>query len=332
MGDSAPDRWGRALIQRDERRRVAPGHDEPDGLHGQRERSQRDQRRRIQHPHGGNGHERPGRARDEQPACCRGAEQHRQRAFAGRAVGVDVPDVVREQDGAGEEPHRDCTPPRPRRHPLQLHVCGARGGDEPEEHEHGELAQPRVAVRARATRVQHSGRDGDRAHDEEPEIHCDRQREADHGGDAERQRGRVAHRGRRGDSRRGEAERAGALGVGAAHAVGVVVRVVDPDLERKRHDERGNRPPPDHGVGVGVRGGGADEHGRERGAEGPRPRPREPLRRRRHVRDAWGTGRTRDGASRGTPACPPAPPRSCNRGGSRLRRVAGYRQGRRRRR
>ena len=144
---------------------------------------------------------------------------------------------------------------------------------------------------------------------------------------------------RAGDARprRGEAERARAGRVGAAHAVGVVVGVVHADLERERDDEREQRSPPEHVARLG---------------RGPPRCRRAPARPRRRA-SAAARPRATGAAPRGVPvghasrplrepvevgaallevraACPPAPPRSCNRGASRRPRAAGCRRGRRR--
>ena len=73
---------------------------------------------------------------------------------------------------------------------------------------------------------------------------------------------------RRREPGRGEPHRALAVLVGAAHAVGVVVGVVDADLQRERdHAAPRPRAPPDHAVGVGA------PPPRCRRAPAPPPRP-----------------------------------------------------------
>ena len=74
------------------------------------------------------------------------------------AIGVDVADVVGEQDRARREADRERAEPRGRRHRLVLHVRAADRRDEAEEDEHHHFAEPDVAVRLRAAGV---GRGGD---------------------------------------------------------------------------------------------------------------------------------------------------------------------------
>ena len=284
--------------------------------------------------------ERPDVAGDEQPPRRRRAEAHRERALAGDRVGRDVAHVVGEEDRAREQPHDERAPPRGRRHLLHLHVRGADRGDEPEEHEHHDLAEAEVAVRLRSAGVEPRRRRWRR-----------RRRAAATGSPRARARGpRPRPRRTRGRPRasphrrrqsgRGEPHRTLAVLVGAAHAVGVVVRVVDADLQRERDDERGPRTrhqitpsasataaavPTSTGATAApnVRGRAPCTHSDGRRSSLPTStnmRRRERAicghfdagrwERRQSSRVAWGTGRSRACASRGRrclPSCASSP-------------------------
>ncbi len=131
------------------------------------------------------------------------AEPHRERALAGAAVGVDVADVVDDEDRRREQADRDREQERRQVELLELHVVGAVDGDEPEEDEDEDLAEALVAVGLRAARVEDAGGDREHADGDDDRADLDRQVEAGERGDAERGPGRVedALRGARGRRR-----------------------------------------------------------------------------------------------------------------------------------
>ena len=162
-------------------------------------------------------------------------DAHRERPLAGDAVGVDVAHVVGEQDRARRQADGERTEPRRRRDRLVLHVRAADRRDEAEEHEHHHFAEPDVAVRLRAAGVGRRRRRSRR-----------RRRAAATGSRratapppttaATPKAINAALRTAAGDARPLATSRTGPapVRVGAAHAVGVVVRVVDADLQRER--------------------------------------------------------------------------------------------------
>ena len=219
---------------------------------------------------------------DVQRAGSGRADAYRERALARDDVGLDVADVVGEQDPARRQADGQRTPPRDRRHGFVLHVGAAERGDEAEEHEHHHLAESDVAVRLRPAGVGRGGDERGRPDEQQPGIHDERQSTAPTtAAIRERDDCGAAHRRGCRESARDEADGAAAVGVGAAHAVGVVVGVVDADLQRERDDERGERPPPADRP-VERAGRGPDEHRRDRRAQRLRPRPLEPNANWRH--------------------------------------------------
>ena len=158
-----------------------------------------------------------------------------------------------------------------------LGVGGAEHGDEPEEHEDEQLAEPGVSVRPGPAGVEPGGHDGRRAHRQQPPAAAQGdQGQARDGGDAERQEGRRPDRRGPRQPRTGEPQRAHPVGVGAADAVGVVVGVVDPHLQCEG-DQQGQQGPQraqalEHG-----RGPGPHQNGRDRRGQGARSGTGPPL-------------------------------------------------------
>ncbi len=126
----------------------------------------------------------PGDARDVKTPGPRCADANRERALARDPVGVDVADVVREQDPAGREPDRERGDPRDAGQRGVLHVGAADRCDEAEEHEHHHLAETDVAVRLGPARVGDRGDDRGDADEQQPRIHDERQHTAHDRGDA----------------------------------------------------------------------------------------------------------------------------------------------------
>ncbi len=148
--------------------------------------------------------------------------------------------------------------------------------NEPEEHEDHDLAETEIAVRPGSPGVERTGRDRGGTNDEEPWVDDDREPRTDEARDRERDDSPAPHGRRSRQARGGEPQGAHAIVVGAAHAVGVVVRVVDTDLQRDRDRERGARVPDHDAIGFTDGRGRADEDRRDRGAEGARPCSGEP--------------------------------------------------------
>ena len=171
------------------------------------------------------------------------AEPHRQRALAGDGVGGDVAQVVGDEDRAGERADADAGVeggPLPR---LGLDVGRADDRDQAEEDEDHHLAEAEVAVglarrRCRTRRRPRTPRRPRRSHHA---VVAARTSPAD-GRHAEGGEGGGLHgaRGRR--SRADEPHRADPVGVGAADAVGVVVGVVDADLQGEADHQGEQRP------------------------------------------------------------------------------------------
>ena len=168
--------------------------------------------------------------------CPRAAlpQSHGERALAVERVGADITQVVDHEQRAGDEPDPAGGEPRPSRHAPALDVKGAGGGHEPEEHEDEGLAESRIAVGAGTTRVEPGGRDRGGPQKQHPPLAGQRQqRQSEKTANPE-----AAEGGQLDDSGRhrpgsGQTRGAGALVVGAAHAVGVVVGEVAADLERE---------------------------------------------------------------------------------------------------
>ena len=159
-----------------------------------------------------------------------------------------------------------------------LHERRPDDGDQAEEDEDEHLAQRPVAVGERTAGVGPGGGDADRARRRPATSSTGRPapRPATAATAKARHRG-DQHLPRRCGPGADEPHRADPVGVGAAPAVGVVVGVVDRDLQGERDDqgeERGQRPEAAERGG----GAGADEHRGERGRQGARPGAGDPLR------------------------------------------------------
>ena len=94
------------------------------------------------------------RRRDEQRPASLRADAHREGSLAHRAVGRDVTQVVHHEQRARQQTDRHREPEHARVEPVLLDERGAARGDEPEEDEHRDLAEPARRVRLRTTRVQ----------------------------------------------------------------------------------------------------------------------------------------------------------------------------------
>ncbi len=152
------------------------------------------------------------------------AEADRERPLARAAVGVDVADVVDDQDRRGEQPDRDR---QRERLPAQVrHLDEERAGDRDnaEEQEHEHLAQSLVAVGSRAAGVEHAGEDRGGADQQQLPAGDDDQVDARQHRQAEADVGRDEHLAGRDQPAGGDPHRPEPiLGVGAATGVGVVV-------------------------------------------------------------------------------------------------------------
>ena len=138
-------------------------------------------------------------------------------------------------------------------------------GDQPEEHEDHHLAEPEVAVRLRAAGVE-PGRDARRPGRPRPATRRWWRRAPGPATPATPNARNAARFTARGGRRPGadQPHRADPVVVGAADAVGVVVGVVDRDLEGQAHDEREQRLPPDDAVDVRRDAGAGEDRGRRR--------------------------------------------------------------------
>ena len=196
-------------------------------------------------------HRRAGRAAAEQErgnddpdveaAASIAADPDRQRSLAGPAVGLDVADVVDDEDRGREQADRDREQDRQAVELLELHVVGAVDGDQAEEDEDEDLAETLVSVGPRAAGVEDTGQDRDDADREDLGADLDRQVGAAGDRDREGEPGRDQDAARRGKALRGDPYRPEAIdGVGAALGVGVVVGQVGADLDPDR-TERAQR-------------------------------------------------------------------------------------------
>ena len=160
---------------------------------------------------------------------------------------------------------------------VRLGVERAERGHEPEEDEDVELAEAAVAVGVVPAGVAPGGHDGQR-----PEGHHDPglaerdQRQSHEGGEPEeRERHQLDVVGV-GEVLADEPHRSDPVGVGAADAVGVVVGVVDADLQPDRHQQR-QQGQAEVGLLEGGGGGGADDDGGDCGGQGARAGAGDPL-------------------------------------------------------
>ena len=88
-------------------------------------------------------------AGDEQRRARRARRRAPRACACPRRVSVGMSrTLLASEDRAREQPDDERAPPRRARHLLDLHVRGADGRDEPEEHEHHDLAEAEVAVAA----------------------------------------------------------------------------------------------------------------------------------------------------------------------------------------
>ena len=138
----------------------------------------------------------------------------------------------------GARPRARPTTPRPARARCCTYALPT-VATKPKNDEHHDLAEAEVAVRLRAAGVGDGRRDRGDADEQQPRVHDERR--APRRRPPRRANETIAAlrtaRGRR-EAGRGEPHRPAPLRVGAAHAVGVVVGVVDADLQRERDHER----------------------------------------------------------------------------------------------
>jgi len=87
------------------------------------------------------------------------AKAHRQGALGGAAIGLEVADVVDDENRAGQQADRNRQRKGRPRQLLALHEVGARHRHDAEEQKHEQLAKALIAVGARAARVEHPGQD-----------------------------------------------------------------------------------------------------------------------------------------------------------------------------
>ena len=219
----------------DERRRIGCGsaRGAPAGPRAAT-RGEREERPRLGDADRNDRTERSGHAGDEQATRGGRSDAHRERALPRDDVGRDVAHVVGEQDRAREQPDRERAPPRRARHALELHVTPTRQSPRTRRRpgpsarrDRGSRTASGRPCRARPPRSTAT------PSSEQPRIDGEREHEPGDRRDAEREHRRGPHRAGRREPGRGEPQRAGAVLVGAAHAVGVVVRVVDADLQAR---------------------------------------------------------------------------------------------------
>src|SRR5207253_2621074 len=94
-------------------------------------------------------------------------QPHRQRALVRLGVGLDVAQIVGHEQGAGQQADRHRAHHGQAGQPLELHVGRTGGGDEPEEDQHRQLAEPGVPVGLRPAGVEGAGGDAGGADQEE---------------------------------------------------------------------------------------------------------------------------------------------------------------------
>ena len=139
-------------------------------------------------------------------------------------------------------PMPTAAPTAGQREPLGLHVGGAEHGDQAEEHEDEDLAEPGVAVGLRAAGVEPGGA---RRRRRRPGAATRRSARPGPARPARRRRSnaKAASLTAAGAASPAPTSRVGPdpVGVRAADAVGVVVGVVDADLQGQRHQQRQRR-------------------------------------------------------------------------------------------
>jgi hypothetical protein len=249
-------------------------------LHGgppQRRGEQAEQRPRLEPRHAEHRENGCREQRDVESARSRVAESHREGALAVLDVGRDVAQVVGHEDRRRQRADPDGADHTEPGHGIRLRVERAERGHQTEEDEDVDLTEAAVAVGVVAAGVapRREHRQGtERQHD--PRL-----AEADEGQARHGRGGEAQHRGRL-DVRRGgqaladEPHRADPGLVGAADAVGVVVRVVHPDLQREG-DEEGEDRQRQVGAPEQVRGSGSEDDGGDGGGQGARAGTSHPL-------------------------------------------------------
>ena len=264
-----------------------PAADHRDEAPGHRGREQGEQGPWLPPGHGGDADEGEQQQGGIQPTGPGVPEPDGEGVLARPLIGGDVAQVVGHEDRRGEHADPDRPDePEPARRPG-LGVLGPQGGHEPEEDEHVHLAQPAVAVGVLAPRVPPGRQDRERPQRQQPPgVREGDQDDPDHPGARERPEGGELDRARLREPLSDEPHRTDPGGVGAANPVGVVVGVVDADLEGEG-DEQRQRGIPEPGVPGLVGGGGSEDDGCDGGREGPGPGTGDPLVRGGH---GWARG------------------------------------------
>ncbi len=193
-------------------------------------------------------HDRPERrdhARPIQHARPRVAEPDGERALAGRRIGRDVAQVVRDQDRDGEQADRHRGPPRRRRDASRPGRTRFRRSPSGRRTRRPSPRPDRARRRASARRCRARAR-ASRAAPIGTSHHVVAAASARPGdaGDEDREQRREQDRSRRRQPRGGEPRRSEPIGrVDTAHAVVEVVREVHAHLEPERDQERRGEPP-----------------------------------------------------------------------------------------
>ena len=102
-------------------------------------------------------------------------EAHGRGELARGGVGVDIAQVVGDQDRRRERPDRNGDADADGVDAPAHDKLRAAHGDESEEHEHGDLAEPGIPVRPRTSGVEPRGEDADSADQDQPPVGCQRQ-------------------------------------------------------------------------------------------------------------------------------------------------------------
>ncbi len=172
--------------------------------------------------------------------------------------------------------------PEPRK-PPHLHERGPGHRRHAEEHEDGHLAEPPVPVGARPAGVEPGGEHAQRPGGHDPPRGHRREHQTEAAGQEKARESGVLHRAGRRRPRPDQPHGPGPppRRVGAPHPVAVVVGVVHPHLQRERHQQREQRPPPGERV-VPRRDTRPDEHRHHRRRQRPGPRPGHPIPRTSH--------------------------------------------------